>query len=110
MHRSVNELDLRSLLHHLGERPSVPIGEADATVRFRLADVLRVWRAVDPVAIAEIDPGTANRIFGTGGDGEGVLRLHPLKLELRVVVVGGVLGDRIDGASTARSRPILDGF
>src|SRR5262249_53339759 len=75
--------------------------------RTLLADVLRVRRAVDPVAIAELDPGTANRIFGTGGDGEGLLRLHPLKLELRAVVVGGILGDRTDGAGPARSRSLL---
>jgi len=80
MHRSVDELDLRSLLHHLGERPSVPIGEADATVRFRPADVLRVRRAVDPVAIAEIDPGIANRILGPAAMVKGFCVFTPLNL------------------------------
>jgi hypothetical protein len=80
MHRSVDELDLRSFLHHLGERPSVPIGEADATVRFRLADVLRVWRAMDPVAIAEIDPGTATGFLGPAATVKGFCVFTPLNL------------------------------
>src|SRR5262249_5621395 len=36
-----------------------------------------------------------------------LLRLHPLKLELRAVVVGGILGDRTDGAGPAGSGPLL---
>src|SRR5262249_17779096 len=106
-HRSVDELDFDSLVNHLGERLGIPIGEAHAAVRFRLADVLRVWRAVDAVVIAEIDPGTANRIFGTSRDGERLFRLHPLELELWAVVIGGILGDRANGAGPAGSGPLL---
>jgi hypothetical protein len=38
--RSVDELDLGSFLDHFPQHLSVPIGEADAAVRFGLADDL----------------------------------------------------------------------
>ena len=31
---------------------------------------------MDAVAVAEIDPGVADRIIGAGRDGEGLRRLH----------------------------------
>src|SRR5262245_5924899 len=92
--RSVDELDLGPLVDHLRERLRIPVGEADAAVGFGLADALRLRGAVDAVAVAKIDAGVADGIVGTGRDGEGLLRLHPLELELRAVVVGGILRHR----------------
>src|SRR5262245_5265851 len=80
--RSVDELDLDSPAHHLPQRLRVPIGEAHAAVRFGLADVLRLRGAVDAEAIAEVDPGVADRIVGAGGDVEGLFRLHSFELWL----------------------------
>src|SRR5262245_21755405 len=80
--RSVDELDLDSPAHHLPQRLRVPVGEAHAAVRFGLADVLRLRGAVDAEAVAEIDPGVADRIVGAGGDVEGLFRLHSFELWL----------------------------
>src|SRR5215467_973504 len=88
--RSVDELDLGPPVDHLRQRLRVPVGEVDAAVRLGLADGLRVRSAVDAVVVAETDPRGADRIHGTRGDVEGLLRLHSLELELRTVVVGGV--------------------
>src|SRR6266478_3931703 len=104
---SVDEIDLDSLVDQFRQGLSVPIGEADASVRLGLADVLRLRGAVDAVAVAEIDPGTANRIVGTGGDGEGLFRLHALEVELGRVVIGRVLDDGTNGQRTAGSGPLL---
>src|SRR3981189_2387401 len=95
------------LVDHLPERLGGPIGEADAAVRFGLADILRLRRAMDAVAVAEIDPGIADRIVGAGSDGERLLRLRALELELRTVGVGVILRDRANGQRAAGRRPLL---
>src|SRR5271166_2875580 len=79
--RSVDEFDLGPLVDHLRQRSRVPIGEADASVRVGLVDILRRRGAMDAVVIAEIDPGGANRIVGTGSDGERLVCLHPSEME-----------------------------
>src|SRR5262249_27257939 len=95
---------------HFSQRLSVPIGQADASVRLGLADLRRVRGAVDAVAVAEIDPHAAHRIFGAGGDGEGLLRLHALELELGRVMVGRILHDRTNGQRTAGGGPLLAAY
>src|SRR4029077_3091810 len=93
--------------HHFRQLLRVPIGEAHAAVRFGFADPLRRRRAVDAVTVAEIDPGRADRILGAGRDGEGLFRLDALELELRAVVIGGVLRHRTNAPLAAGRRPFL---
>jgi len=59
---------------HLRQRLRVPVGEVDAAVRLGPADALRVRSAVDAVVVAETDPRGADRIQGTRGNVEGLLR------------------------------------
>src|SRR5271166_5055638 len=75
-------------------------------MRFGLADILRLRGAMDAVAVAEIDPRVANRVVGTRGDGERLLRLHSLEFELGRVMVGGILHDGTNGQRTTGSRPL----
>lgn len=54
---SANEIDDGPAVHHACKVKRVPIGEADATVRFSLADFFGRGRAVDAVTRRrEIDP------------------------------------------------------
>src|SRR6516162_6238528 len=104
---SVDELDLDPLVNHLAQRLGVPIRETHAAVRLGLADVPRLRTAMDAVAVAEIDPGVADRILGAWRDGEGLLRLHALEVELGAVSVSGIFIDRANGPRPARSGPLL---
>src|SRR5215469_8040213 len=89
---SVDELDLDPLVNHLAQR---------------LADVPRLRSAMDAVAVAEIDPGVADRILGAGRDGEGLLRPHAFEVELGAVGVSGIFIDRANGPRPARGGPLL---
>src|ERR1700745_4171474 len=89
--RSIDELDLGPPVDHLRQRLRVPVGEVDAAVRLAPADARRVRSAVDAVVVAEPDPRGADRIHGTRGDVEGLLRLYSLALQLRTLVVGGII-------------------
>lgn len=56
---------------HLEEVFGVPVGEAEAAVRFGPADLFGFGSAVDAIAgTAEADPGGANGIVRSGGNGE----------------------------------------
>src|SRR5215471_18763028 len=104
---SVDEIDFDALANHFRQGLSVPIGKADASVRLGLADMRRVRGAVDAVAVAEIDPGIADRIVGTGCDVKGLFRLHALEVELGRVVIGRILHDGTNGQRAARGGPLL---
>ena len=55
--------------HECGEPHRIPVGEAEAAVRLRLADCRRFRRAMEPqVGAAQIDPDDADRIVGPGRD------------------------------------------
>src|SRR6266568_8515865 len=89
---SANEIDDGPAVHHACKVKRVPIGEADATVRFSLADFFRRGRAVDAVTRhREIDPDQADRILRPRLDGKFVLSFDALEAKAWVVVIGRVM-------------------
>src|SRR5262249_16057118 len=104
---SVDELDLDSLVDHLAQRLGVPIRETHAAVRLGLADVRRLRRALGAVAGAQVGPGVSPRVVGARSDGEGLLRLDALAVEVGAVGVSGIFIDRANGPRPARSGPLL---
>src|SRR5207302_8601557 len=66
-----DEVHLRALAHRVGQLPRVPVGEADAAVRRRLAHQAWVRGAVDAEGrLAQGDPDDTHRIVRPGLDVE----------------------------------------
>ena len=81
---SSHEIDDRPAMNHGGKVERVPIGEADAAVRFGLADFFRRRRAMYAVGWRrEIDPHQADRILRPRLDGKFVLGLDALEGKAR---------------------------
>jgi hypothetical protein len=99
------KLDDNTLRHRGCDLQRVPVGQPDAAMGLRLADLGRVGGAVDAIAFAvQPDPDQPDRIVGTGLDGESLARLDALEGVIGVVAVGRIFRDRGDLESAGRRR------
>src|SRR5258708_14484666 len=69
------------------------------------ADLFRVARSMNSVGrLVQIDPDQADRVVGTGRDCDFSIGSHAFELELRGVVIGGVLDNPANVVSAAWCR------
>src|SRR5262245_59091079 len=88
--RVVDEFDDGPPLHHSGERPGVPVGQAHAPMRIGAADLERLGRTMDAIApFVEVHPHRADRIVGAGRDPEFPMGAYAWELKLGIIVVDG---------------------
>src|SRR5215831_385753 len=100
--RLVEKRDWHALANTPGEVEGIPIGEPDAAMGLGLADLFGSGRPVNAVTcLGQIDPDQPYGIVGTGRDGELSISPHTFELELRIVVIGGVLDNPAHVVSTA---------
>src|SRR6266566_6070186 len=101
----IEERNRRALANPLGKVKGIPIGKADAAMRRGFTDLFRAARSVNSVGrLVKINPDQADRVAGTGRDCELSVGSHAFELELRVVVIGGVLDDSANVVSSAWCR------
>src|SRR6185312_6141419 len=83
---AVDECDLGALLQELRQPVDVPVGEAHAAVRLRLAHLRGVRRPVNAIAFrGKTDPIAAHRAVGPRLDGERLFGFDALELVVGVV-------------------------
>jgi hypothetical protein len=87
----------------LSKRARISISEANAPVRFSLADTMWLRGSVDAISVSEIDPRSADRIVWARGNVERLPRLHSLELQAGSVMVRGIFLDETNGPCTTRS-------
>src|SRR5206468_461175 len=98
--------DILSLIEERNRRAlAIPIGKPDAAMRRGFTDLFRAARSVNSVGqLVKINPDQADRVVGTGRDCELSVGSHAFELELRVVVIGGVLDDSANVVSSGCCR------
>src|SRR5438045_3250498 len=102
---SPDKIDGCPLADQFGEGERVPIGQPDAAMRLRLADLVGLGRAVDAVTFGRKgDPDEAHRVVRPRPDRHRVPDLLFLEVVSRVVGVGRVLGHRPHDETPARRR------
>ncbi|KAG7666532.1 hypothetical protein KSW81_003251, partial [Nannochloris sp. 'desiccata'] len=87
----LHEFDARADLDHLRQFLRVPVGQADAAVRFGLADLGRVRRAMDPVGrLRQRDPDRAHRPVRPGRNPQDARVVALLEVDLGIVGIFGI--------------------
>src|SRR5579864_2067364 len=90
--RLIEERDRCAFANLLGKVKGIPVGKPGAAMRPYFADLFRVARSMNSVGrLVQTDPDHADRVVGTGRDCQFSIGSHAFELELRVVVIGGVL-------------------
>ena len=103
--RLIEERDRRALANSLGKVKGIPIGKPNAAMGPGFADLFRMAGSMNSVGrLVQIDPHQADRVVGTGCDDEVSIGSHAFELELRVVVIGGVLDNPANAVSAAWCR------
>jgi hypothetical protein len=108
----LEERDRRGLANSLGKVKGIPIGKSNAAMGPGFADLFRVAGSMNSVGrLVQIDPDQADRVVGTGCDDEVSIGSRAFELELRVVVIGGLLDNPANAVSAALdiSPGIIDG-
>src|SRR5262245_61349854 len=83
-----DEINRGSLRYTGSELQSVPIRQTHASVRLRLANFARLWRAVNAVAFTrQTNPNETHRIIGTRLDSEWLRSLNSFECVGRIVMV-----------------------
>src|SRR5215813_1410131 len=86
-----NEIDRDPLSHIRSQLQRVPIGQAHASVRLRLANLSWLWSAMNTVTFTrQTDPNDTHRIVGTRLYREGLRGPNPFECVGRIVTVCGI--------------------
>ena len=94
-------------LDQLGQLRGVPVGQPHAAMAFGLADLGGVGRAVDAVGrLRQRDPDRADRAVGARRDGQDLVVVALLEVEVRIVGVFRIEGDAGDLVGAGRRRRV----
>src|SRR6202165_606696 len=110
--RLVDEHDRRALLDIAAQQTHAPVGQPDATVGFRLADLGRVGRTMDAESLrGQPDPIGPHRVVGPGLDRERFPGFYALEFVIGIVAVVrvGIGGDDLETAARRRFLLAADG-
>ena len=105
--RLLHELDRHAGLHQLGQLCGIPIGQPHAAMAFGLADLRRIGRAVDAVGrLRQRDPDRADRTVGARRNGQDLVVVALLEVDVRIVGVVRIEGDAGDLVGARRRRRV----